>query len=493
MAIHLGPSRGQLKSRTSVAMTLWVVVSIMLLLVWQSQLWSEARAIQDGSERLFTLLRAELKQGKREGARRDLHQLEELSAPHPALLYRLGKLLEEYRRLDEAEKEFEGAAAILASEHTPTLGELSLAHVYLQIAQLRFDRNDYWGAVEYFGKVGEIEPRLRAGALNLEGGALMGVGNLAEARAGLRQATRLDSSKAEYFAHLAWADLLAGDVDAASATVESAKTRWPQAAAVLQMATLVERERNPVRSHLPFSKAWHLKGSGFICCPCKVPCPCRSNGSSTYGHCEYAGAFLIVRGHYAQVSLDGLAFAIAGSDMGCRSAAPALYVGRAVTDDQLVALERIFQSFNPPQPYVFLRVQRGELTLASSLREETYEATLPGVLHLKIERQLDDRGEAKQRTAALDFLANTIEYVRNLVDKVSDDQAGFDWDYSGQQANFRIFDLDSGDYLSGRMLVQFADRTGFFNATQLRLIRELRLPVLSSYPQEIYEERPAID
>src|SRR6516165_10725373 len=33
-------------------------------------------------------------------------------------------------------------------------------------------------------------------------------------------------------------------------------------------------------------KDWHLKGEGVVCCPCAVPCPCRTNGRPTYGHCE---------------------------------------------------------------------------------------------------------------------------------------------------------------------------------------------------------------
>src|SRR5689334_19401272 len=51
---------------------------------------------------------------------------------------------------------------------------------------------------------------------------------------------------------------------------------------------------------------WHLKGEGVVCCPCSVPCPCRTNASATYGHCE-ATLYLHVReGHYGSIGLSGL-------------------------------------------------------------------------------------------------------------------------------------------------------------------------------------------
>jgi hypothetical protein len=52
-----------------------------------------------------------------------------------------------------------------------------------------------------------------------------------------------------------------------------------------------------------------------------------------------------------------------------------------------------------------------------------------------------------------------------LVFRVSDEQARFKWDFTGCQANFRLFDVDSQDDRDGRMLAEFADASGFFNKT----------------------------
>ena len=452
------------------------------------QLVEAAKSDPKAPEEFFKRVSTELKLKRLDEARRDLRTLESLSEENPQLLYRLGKLLSENYLLDEAEREFQRVESIMEVRrvaHAEPPKDLKISHVYLQIAQLRFNRHDYPGALEYFRKIGPggVEPRLQAGTLNLEGGCLLAVGELREARAKLQQAMQLDPSKPEYFVHSAWADLLAGDWKSAKATAETASSRWPEVLEVEQLVALVRREASPERGRMPFFGAWHLQGTGFICCPCAVPCPCRSNGPPTDGHCEYAGAVHIARGHYEAVSLDGLVFGIADDAMDCQHKAPVLYVSRSANDDQMVALERIFQSFDPSRPFVFLLVKRADILFVDS-HDGTYEAEILDMLHTKIRRRLDEGGQPLLRTAALDSFSNVIEYAENLIDRVSDEEAGLKWDYSGRQANFRSFDLDDRDYKLGNMLAQFADGAGFFNKRQLGLIRDLKLPMLTSYPNE---------
>lgn len=437
------------------------------------------------AESLFALVSTELKLGHVDKARTDLTQFDKLAANDPELFYRLGKLLLENRLFDEAGVEFERAANMLEAggSHPPGL---KLSHVYLQLAQLLFNQHDYWGALRFFDKIepGSVEPKLRAGSFNLEGAAFLGVWKPREAREKLRQAVQMDPSKPEYLVHLAWAELLAGDIKAARATVVTAERKWPQLLEVQGVVPMVERERIPERAGVPLNAEWHLKGEGFVSCPCAVPCPCRSNGLPTYGHCEYAGAFRVAKGHYGQIPLDGFIFAVANGSMEPQGGPPVLYVDPSATGEQLIALERVFQTFNPLQPFVFLIVKRAKISFSHSAPEEVYEARIPGLLQLKIHRQLDSKGQPLLPTAALDFLSNTIEYARNLVFRVSDEKVGFKWDFSGRQANFRVFDVDSQDYGDGRMLAQFADASGFFNKKQLELIKTLKLPTLSSYPNE---------
>lgn len=56
---------------------------------------------------------------------------------------------------------------------------------------------------------------------------------------------------------------------------------------------------------------WEIEGRELINCNCSYGCPCQFNALPTHGYCEAIGAFAIDRGHYGDVSLDGLKAAMA--------------------------------------------------------------------------------------------------------------------------------------------------------------------------------------
>src|SRR5439155_2817785 len=201
------------------------------------------------------------------------------------------------------------------------------------------------------------------------------------------------------------------------------KKKWPQARDVIQMSALVRRENTPKRAQVQFLKDWHLKGHGFVCCSCDVPCPCRSNARPTYGRCENTGAYHVRQGHYGSTNLDGVTFVTTDGCCMLMEASPtALYVNQSVTDEQVLALERLFQSFDFLHPFMFLRVRRSSISFTDT-PEAIYEVMVPGALKMKIQRQLDGRGDPLFPTAALDHFSNTIEYAHNLIYK-SWDQEG---------------------------------------------------------------------
>jgi hypothetical protein len=100
--------------------------------------------------------------------------------------------------------------------------------------------------------------------------------------------------------------------------------------------------------------------------------------------------------------------------MGQEGIPTSLYVDSSASDEELIALERIFQSFEPTRPFMFLDVKRVPLALARP-DEKTYQVNVPGVLELKIRRELDARSEPLRQTAALDYFSNRLEYARNLI------------------------------------------------------------------------------
>ncbi len=435
-------------------------------------------------QRLFTLVGAELQLKQVDRARSHIIQIRERFQRDPTLAYRIGKLLMEYSLPDDAEAEFERASGLLVQAGNDLASPaLNISDLYLQMARLRFDHHDYWGALHDFEKITiiNIPDNLRPSASHLEGQALVGVGKAADALERLRLAAQANPANPEYLVHLTWAQLLAGDTKAAATTAQLAVSKWPDVPDVQLMQTLLKRENAAERARVPFSQEWHLTGEGLVCCPCKVPCPCRSNAAPTNKHCENTGLIHIHRGHYGKISLDGFNFVAVNGSMETQTAPDMLYVEPSARDEQLVALERIMQSFNPLQPSIILNVQRAPISYATSGQGNVYEVRIPRLLEIKIRRELNSEGEPLFRTAALDQFSNAIEYARNLTYKVWDQAGALKWDYSGRQANFRTIDLDSRAYGSQSMLIQFADGLGRFNKKQLELIKAQKLPLLHKY------------
>ena len=56
---------------------------------------------------------------------------------------------------------------------------------------------------------------------------------------------------------------------------------------------------------------WEIQGRELINCNCAFGCPCQFNALPTHGNCEAVGAITIDKGHYGDVSLDGLSVGMA--------------------------------------------------------------------------------------------------------------------------------------------------------------------------------------
>jgi Flp pilus assembly protein TadD len=434
-------------------------------------------ASSSNEQALFQQITYALQSNDLTQARATLAAFDKLESQDTELLYRLGLTLFNHNFKREAEAEFLRAASLLETGRVPP-GRVKLSNLYLQIGRIRFAQHDYAGTLQAVDKVRlpDLPPEIQAAVLDWQGVALLSLGRVAEARAPELSAVDKQPNEARYLLHLAWDELLSGNIDSAQAAWVKAKSLQPSSPELDQIEAFIRREKAPGRARVPYSGDWHIKGEGLICCPCDVPCPCRSNAPPTHGHCENTGAFHIAQGHYGAARLDGLTFVAAGGSMEPESVPSVLYVDQSATDEQLVALERLFQSFTPNRPLIFVQFRREPISFARSGDE--YEVSIPGLLQIRIERQLDPAREPLYQTAALDYFSNLIEYARNLTYKVSDAPAGFEWDYSGRQANYRQFDVGAEDYRSGQMLVQFADFSGDFNEEQRALIRELKLPLL---------------
>jgi hypothetical protein len=55
---------------------------------------------------------------------------------------------------------------------------------------------------------------------------------------------------------------------------------------------------------------WEIQGSELINCSCSYACPCQFKAPPSKGYCEAMGAISIDKGHYGDVSLDGVKLAV---------------------------------------------------------------------------------------------------------------------------------------------------------------------------------------
>lgn len=222
---------------------------------------------------------------------------------------------------------------------------------------------------------------------------------------------------------------------------------------------------------------WNVKGDGIVCCPCTVPCPCRTNSPPSYGHCE-ATLFLRLRqGHYGPVSLDGLQMIDSGGMCAIRyRKLTALYFDRSSTEAQREAFLKLMASFAPTYEAGFPYVRVVPLDV-QVIGDHLFKISIPGILQMVVDRNWGQPQPPMPEVAAPDYFSNVIQYAENLRYVIHDAQAGLNFDYSHRQANYRMVDLNVAQYRNHSMLIQFADGAGGFNPKQMKLIEAQGLKV----------------
>src|SRR5438128_803235 len=71
-------------------------------------------------------------------------------------------------------------------------------------------------------------------------------------------------------------------------------------------ANLNGRQGHPTRGTMMDANRWRVKVEQLMSCSCNWGCPCSFNAPPTYGNCEAALAYRIVKGTHGGVALDGL-------------------------------------------------------------------------------------------------------------------------------------------------------------------------------------------
>lgn len=240
--------------------------------------------------------------------------------------------------------------------------------------------------------------------------------------------------------------------------------------------------RSPVSLVRYDGAQWNLKGDGIVCCPCAVPCPCRSNAAPSYGHCESTLYLRVRSGQYAGVDLSGAQLVRTGGMCAVdNQKLSALYFDESLSPHQRDALMKLMASFSPSQTadFAYTRAARFD---AAVTNDHLFKVLIPGVFEMIVDRNWGQPSPPVPMVAAQDDFSNLIQYAQNIRYRMSDDGAGLHFNYSRRQANYRAIDLAMEQYRSHSMLIQFADGSGWFSPRQMDLIRaqHLNIPQLDA-------------
>lgn len=215
----------------------------------------------------------------------------------------------------------------------------------------------------------------------------------------------------------------------------------------------------------------------MVTCPCKVPCPCRSNAPPSQPHCENLSYVRIVEGNYGATRLNGTEYVWAADECTGRvrsSKETTLYFKRNATEAQVTAVESIMSGEHcAGGSDTGMHPKR--VDLAAGARKSLYSVRVPSLLRMDVE--LAPGAVSMEPLPALDSWGNTVTYARNVTARIDDRAAGLKWDYSGKQANYRTFEASSELVRQGLMLALYRDDSGRFNEMHRNLIRELHLEV----------------
>lgn len=100
-------------------------------------------------------------------------------------------------------------------------------------------------------------------------------------------------------------------------------------------------------------KVWRIEGDFMESCNCAVSCPCALNSTgnntmpATEGHCDLILAFHIEKGHFENVDLSDLAFAIISYSAGPLMSVPnwsmGYYIDDRATDEQFEVMTKLLK------------------------------------------------------------------------------------------------------------------------------------------------------
>jgi hypothetical protein len=206
---------------------------------------------------------------------------------------------------------------------------------------------------------------------------------------------------------------------------------------------------------------WHIVGDWFDTCKCSIPCPCTFAQPPTTGDCEGILAWLIRKGNYGDVPLDGLSVmalaAFTGNIWdGNTKASMAIFIDERADGRQRDALQLIFGGRVGGWPAIFANfigeVRGMEFAHINFHVEDdlaSWQAEIPGKLASRAEAlggpttppgkrvQVHNAGGCETGPGGV------ATYGKATADRA--DAFGFKWDRTGRSSKHIGFDWSGPD------------------------------------------------
>jgi hypothetical protein len=170
----------------------------------------------------------------------------------------------------------------------------------------------------------------------------------------------------------------------------------------------------------------------------------------------------------------------------------AVYLDSDTVPEVQAALLKVLASFSPAQISEFPYVRTVPID-AQVTGGHLFKISIHGILEMCVDRNWGQASPPLPAVAAQDRFANALQYVQNIRYRMHDDAASLSFDYSRRQANYRSIDLDISDYRARKMIFQYLDGSGWFNAPMLKIVSEqhLLMPDLAAIRREFQRMRQA--
>jgi len=143
---------------------------------------------------------------------------------------------------------------------------------------------------------------------------------------------------------------------------------------------------------------WQVEGTVLIACKCDWGCPCNFNAPPTTGDCEGGWTWLIDRGHFGDVRLDGLALSVYAD------------WPRAIHDGDGRAVAFIDEKADDAQRDALTSLARGDAGGPWAIFITTYELDGPHTARFEFQA-----AEHESRLVIGDFVELELEPIRNPV------------------------------------------------------------------------------